>query len=137
VSTETVADRCVDPDQDSRVGASLHRMEARFNHRVHAVYEPASQLGAHTDGATSQSTRRTGDYDSPDGTVENSKTRLSSGRAGLGHSGEQVFASGGFTLEDGRYGVPFAGAIHGSGPRHVNGTLSRTAPTDTAASRNR
>ena len=57
--------------------------------------------------------RRTGDYDSPDGTVENSKTRLSSGRAGLGYSGEQVFASGGFTLEDGRYGVPFAGAIHG------------------------
>ena len=32
---------------------------------------------------------------------------------GLGCSGEQVFASGGFTLEDGRYGVPFAGALHG------------------------
>ena len=56
--------------------------------------------------------RRTGDYDTPDGTIENSKTRLLSGRAGLGYSGEQVFASGGFTLEDGRYGVPFAGALH-------------------------
>ncbi len=30
----------------------------------------------------------------------------------MGYSGEQVFASGGFTLEDGRYGVPFAGALH-------------------------
>ena len=56
--------------------------------------------------------RRTGDYDAPDGTVENSKTRLSSGRAGVGYSGERVFASSGFTLEDGRYGVPFAGALH-------------------------
>ena len=35
--------------------------------------------------------RRTGDYDTPDGTIENSKTRLLSGRAGLGYSGEQVF----------------------------------------------
>ena len=57
-------------------------------------------------------TRRTGDYDTPDGAVENSKTQLSSGRAGLGYAGEQVFASGGFTLEDGRYGVPFSGALH-------------------------
>ena len=55
--------------------------------------------------------RRTGDYDTPDGTIENSKTQLSSGRAGLGYAGEQVFASGGFTFEDGRYGVPFAGAL--------------------------
>ena len=55
--------------------------------------------------------RRTGDYDTPTGTIENSKTRLSSGRAGLGYSGEQVYASGGFTIEDGRYGVPFAGAL--------------------------
>ena len=58
-------------------------------------------------------TRRTGDYDTPAGTVENSKTELSSGRAGLGFSGERLFASGGFTIEDGRYGVPFVGDIHG------------------------
>ena len=56
--------------------------------------------------------RRTGDYNTPAGTIENSKTRQSSGRAGLGYSGERVFASSGFTLEDGRYGVPFAGALH-------------------------
>jgi len=56
--------------------------------------------------------RRTGDYNTPDGTVENSKTRQSSGRAGVGCSGKRVFTSSGFTFEDGRYGVPFAGAMH-------------------------
>ena len=57
--------------------------------------------------------RRTGDYDPPHDTVENSKTRLSTGRAGVGYSGDRLFASGGFTIEDGRYGVPFAGELHG------------------------
>lgn len=56
-------------------------------------------------------TRRTGDYGTPNGIVENSKTRLSTGRAGLGYAGGHLFASGGFTIEDGRYGVPFAGAL--------------------------
>ncbi len=57
-------------------------------------------------------TRRTGDYDTPAGTVENSKTRLSSGRVGIGYAGDRAFASGGFTIEDGRYGIPFAGEFH-------------------------
>ena len=57
--------------------------------------------------------RRTDDYDPPHATVENSKMRLSTGRAGLGYSGPRLFASGGFTLEDGRYGVPFAGEFNG------------------------
>ena len=52
--------------------------------------------------------RRSGDYDTPEGTVENSATRLTSGRAGVGYFGDRAFASGGFTLEDSRYGVPFA-----------------------------
>ena len=56
-------------------------------------------------------TRRTDDYDTPAGIVENSKTRLSTGRAGLGYAGGRLFASGGFTFEDGRYGVPFAGTL--------------------------
>ena len=58
-------------------------------------------------------TRRTDDYDTPEGTVENSHTRLSTGRAGLGFSGDRLFVSGGFTIEDGRYGVPFVGDLHG------------------------
>ena len=57
--------------------------------------------------------RRSDDYDTPEGTVENSATRLTTGRAGVGYFGERLFASGGFTLEDSRYGVPFAGEFHG------------------------
>ena len=59
------------------------------------------------------STRRTGDYETPAGAVENSATRLSNGRAGIGWFGDRFFASGGLTLEDGRIGVPFASAFHG------------------------
>ena len=59
--------------------------------------------------------RRSGDYETPEGTVENSETRLTTGRAGVGYFGERLFASGGFTLEDSRYGVPFAGEFHGEG----------------------
>ena len=56
--------------------------------------------------------RRSDDYDTPEGTVENSATRLATGRAGVGYFGERLFTSGGFTLEDSRYGVPFAGEFH-------------------------
>ena len=59
------------------------------------------------------STRRTGDYETPAGAVENSATRLTNGRAGIGWFGDRFFASGGFTLEDGRIGVPFASEFHG------------------------
>ena len=57
------------------------------------------------------STRRSGDYGTPDSTVENSATRLAAGRMGVGYSGKRLFASGGLTFENGRYGVPFAGEI--------------------------
>ena len=60
------------------------------------------------------SLRRTGDYDTPAGTVDNSATELANARAGVGWFGERAFASGGFTGEDGRYGVPFAGEFHGA-----------------------
>ena len=57
--------------------------------------------------------RQTDDYATPEGTVENSATRLTNGRAGVGYFGERLFMSGGLTLEDSRYGVPFAGEFHG------------------------
>ena len=63
--------------------------------------------------------RRTADYDTPEGTIENSATRLSSGSTGVGYLGDRVFASGGFQIEDGRYGIPFAGALHGEGDAEV------------------
>ena len=60
------------------------------------------------------SLRRTGDYDTPLGAVENSATELRNARAGVGWFGGRAFASAGFTAEDGRYGVPFAGEFHGA-----------------------
>ena len=64
--------------------------------------------------------RRSDDYETPEGTVENSETRLTTGRAGVGYLGERLFSSGGFTLEDSRYGVPFAGALVGEEDAEVS-----------------
>ena len=64
------------------------------------------------------SMRRTDDYDTPAGTIENSATKLRNARAGLGWFGDRFFASGGFTAEDGRYGVPFANEFHGHHDDH-------------------
>ena len=55
--------------------------------------------------------RRSGEYDAPSGAVRNSQTLLSNGRAGVGYSGEHTFFSLGYQVEDGVYGVPFAGAL--------------------------
>ena len=52
--------------------------------------------------------QRTGDYETPQGPVENSKTRINNGSAGFGRYGNKVFVSLGYTFNDGRYGVPFA-----------------------------
>lgn len=64
---------------------------------------------------TGGGSRRTGDYDTPLGTIEDSASRLSNGRAGVGITGERAFASIGYDIEDGRYGVPFAGEFHANG----------------------
>ena len=60
------------------------------------------------------STRRSGDYETPEGTVANSASELANARAGVGYDSGRFFASGGFTLEQGRYGVPFADEFHGA-----------------------
>ena len=59
------------------------------------------------------SMRRTGDYDTPEGTIANSATELANARAGVGYDDDRFFASGGFAFEEGRYGVPFADEFHG------------------------
>ncbi len=59
------------------------------------------------------SSRRTGDYETPEGTVENSATRLSAGRAGVGYAGTRLYASGGVTVDGSRFGIPFAGQFEG------------------------
>ena len=53
--------------------------------------------------------RRTDDYTTPEGPIDNSATRLGNGRVGFGYAGETLFFSAGYQIEDGRYGVPFAG----------------------------
>ena len=58
-------------------------------------------------------TRRTADYATPAGIVENSATQSTNARAGVGWSRDRLFWSAGVTLNDGRYGVPFAGEFHG------------------------
>ncbi len=56
--------------------------------------------------------RRSGDYDTPEGKVDNSKTRLSTGRAGFGYFTDRTSFSFGYQIEDGLYGVPGIGALH-------------------------
>ena len=64
-------------------------------------------------------TRRSSDYTTPEGTIENSATRLSNGRAGVGYRGDRLFASGGVQVEDGRFGIPFAGAFEERGEEEL------------------
>jgi iron complex outermembrane receptor protein len=59
--------------------------------------------------------RRAGDYDTPEGKVKNSATRLSNGRAGFGYFKDKTFFSVGYLIEDGRYGVPGVQEFHGHG----------------------
>jgi iron complex outermembrane recepter protein len=59
--------------------------------------------------------RRTGDYDTPLGEVENSHARLANGRAGFAYNGARGFFGAGYSFESGRYGIPFAGDFHGDG----------------------
>ncbi len=58
--------------------------------------------------------RRSGDYSTPEGTVDNSASRLQTGRLGFGYVGTRAFFSAGVTVEDARFGIPFAGLFHGA-----------------------
>jgi len=59
--------------------------------------------------------RRTGDYSTPEGPIENSASNLSNARFGLGYSNSGRFFSAGYTLEGGTFGVPFAGELEHGG----------------------
>jgi len=73
--------------------------------------------------------RRTDDYSTPEGVIENSATQLSHGRAGLGYFGERLYTSGSVTLENGRNGIPLAGELHG----HAEETASALPQEDDLA----
>lgn len=55
---------------------------------------------------------RTGDYSTPTGVVENSRTRSENGYGGFGWFGERGFVSVGVRANDAKYGNPFAGEFH-------------------------
>ena len=57
--------------------------------------------------------QRTGNYQTPIGTVDNSKSRISNGNAGVGWFTTRGFATMDYKANDGRYGIPFAGTFHG------------------------
>ena len=114
------------------VGGVVNTITPHESNRESPVPGTRGQFGADTGSANAQAgtnasmqhatgrllvwagggSRRSGDYKTPEGTIENSATLLSNGRAGVGYLGDRLFASGGFQIEDGRYGVPFAGAFH-------------------------
>ena len=58
-------------------------------------------------------TRKTGDYDTPAGTVDNSQSELTNGSVGTGYYGPRAFMSVGYGIEDGRFGIPGAAELHG------------------------
>ena len=59
--------------------------------------------------------QRTSDYSTPLGTIENSKSRISNGNAGLGFFGEKAFTSLEYLFNEGRHGIPFAAEFHAHG----------------------
>jgi iron complex outermembrane receptor protein len=54
--------------------------------------------------------QRTGDYETPEGAVRNSQSRLAQTNAGLGRYSDKAFASFNYAFTDSRYGIPFAPA---------------------------
>jgi iron complex outermembrane receptor protein len=57
--------------------------------------------------------QRTGDYDTPIGEIDNSKTRVGGGLFGLGRYGDKSFFSLSYGYDNRRYGVPFAALFEG------------------------
>lgn len=65
--------------------------------------------------------RRSGDYDTPIGPIENSKTRLGNAGAGVGWVGARGYFGAALKFEHARFGVPFAGEFHRHGEEDDGG----------------
>ncbi len=59
--------------------------------------------------------QRTDNYNTPEGSIENSNSNISSANAGLGYFQEKSFASMGYSFKEGGFGIPFASQFHGHG----------------------
>ncbi|MBL8177572.1 MAG: TonB-dependent receptor [Bryobacterales bacterium] len=73
--------------------------------------------------------QRTGDYTTPRGKVDNSRSRLSNSSGGLSWFGSKTSFDIGYRYEEGKYGVPFAGEFHGE---HEEEAASKAANVRTA-----
>ncbi|MFN3325231.1 MAG: TonB-dependent receptor [Bryobacteraceae bacterium] len=62
--------------------------------------------------------QRSGDYNTPLGHIDNSWTDLKHSSAGFGRFGEKFSFNLNYGVQDGRYGVPFAGEFHGHHDDH-------------------
>ena len=69
--------------------------------------------------------RRTTDYDAPTGPIPNSATKLFTGEAGLGWTGNHAYFSVGGGAERNRYGVPFAGLLEGEPDAEIDINVQR------------
>ena len=56
--------------------------------------------------------RKTNDYDTPEGTIENSSSELANGNVGAGYYGPRAFFAAAYGIEDGRFGIPGVGELH-------------------------
>jgi iron complex outermembrane receptor protein len=56
---------------------------------------------------------RTGDYNTPQGEIFNSRSRVANGGGGFGWFGDKTFVSFDTKFDNGSYGVPFAQELHG------------------------
>ncbi len=59
--------------------------------------------------------RKSDDYTSPEGVVENSFADLTNLRLGMGYFGDKAYFSAGYKVERGEFGVPGIGELHGHG----------------------
>lgn len=64
--------------------------------------------------------QRSGDYETPQGSVKNSKSRVSDGSVGFGYYGAKTFFSFSYGYENGRYGNPFAARFEAEEERSSN-----------------
>ncbi|HON00807.1 MAG TPA: TonB-dependent receptor, partial [Acidobacteriota bacterium] len=57
--------------------------------------------------------QRTGDYSAADQEIANAGARMGNVAVGAGRFGKRWFATAGYSYREGRYGIPFAGLLHG------------------------
>ena len=71
----------------------------------------------------SGSGRRSGDVDTPDGTVDNTQSRGGFASVGLAYTGEKAYVGGSYGYDDTKYGIPFVedGNIQLTPRRHMLG----------------